>query len=257
MKLLVVIPTYNEGKTIGRVITETLEAMPGDILVVDDNSTDETNPIVKQYFDTERTFMLERPSKLGLGTAYVEGFKWGLRKDYELFFEMDGDLSHDPKAIPAFIREIEEGYDMVVGSRYRNKTINVVGWDFKRLLLSKLGNWYAGTLLGLHAFTDLTSGYRCYTRKALETADLGTVKSNGYAFQIEMVYRIYRAGLRIAEIPIIFYERSGGTSKMDKKIVREAAFLPFRLKFRDSLSINPSLLPRGEKDRRMAKPSKL
>lgn len=244
MRLLVVIPTYNEGKTIGRVIAETLEAMPGDILVVDDNSKDETNLIVKQCFGTERVYMLERPSKLGLGTAYVEGFNWGLSKDYELFFEMDGDFSHDPKAIPAFIREIEEGHDMVIGSRYLNKTINVVGWDFKRLLLSKFGNWYASRLLGLLRFTDLTSGFRCYTRKALETVDLDTIKSNGYAFQIEMVYRVWRARLRIAEIPIIFYERSDGISKMNKKIVREAAFLPFRLRLKDFL---PSTFPSPQK----------
>lgn len=257
LKLLVVIPTFNEAKTIARVIEETLETMRGDILVVDDNSTDATNHLVKQYLGTERVYMLERPSKLGLGTAYIEGFKSGLGNDYELFFEMDGDLSHDPKVIPDFIEKIEEGYDMVVGSRYLNKTINVVGWDFKRLLLSKFGNWYASRLLGLSRFTDLTSGFRCYTRKALETADLDTIKSNGYAFQIEMVYRVWRARLRIAEIPIIFYERSDGISKMNKKIVQEAAFLPFRLRFKDFVSPHLCPLPREEKDRRMAKPCKL
>lgn len=256
MKPLVIIPTYNEGFTVGKVIDETLKVIDGDILVIDDNSADGTRQVVNQYLNSGKVSMLERPSKLGLGTAYIEGFQWGLRKNYDLFFEMDGDLSHDPKAIPHFIKKIEEGHDMVIGSRYLNKTINVVGWDFKRVLLSKFGNWYARTLLDLHAFTDLTSGYRCYTRKALETADLIRIKSNGYAFQIEMVYRIYRAGLQIAEISIIFYERSGGTSKMDNKIVREAALLPLRLKIRDSLSPNPFSLPGRKKDRPMARPYK-
>ncbi len=216
------------------MLIQTLKAMNGDILVVDDHSRDGTADIVKNHFHTGRVFILERPSKLGLGTAYIEGFRWGLLKDYGLFFEMDGDLSHDPKALPSFIREIERGYDIVVGSRYLHKTINVVGWDFKRLLLSKFGNWYASTFLGLSDLTDLTSGYRCYTRKALERTNLDTIRSNGYAFQVEMVYRLRKARLRIAEIPIIFYERSGGISKMDKKIVFEAALLPLRLNFKGS-----------------------
>lgn len=152
------------------------------------------------------------------------------------FFEMDADLSHDPKVIIDFVQKIEEGYDMVIGSRYLHKTINVLGWDFKRLLLSKFGNWYASTSLGLSEFTDLTSGFRCYTKKALETIDLGSIKSNGYAFQIEMVYRVYKAKLKLAEIPIIFYERADGVSKMDKKIVGEAAFLPFKLRFKEFYS---------------------
>jgi dolichol-phosphate mannosyltransferase len=237
LKTLVIIPTYNEEKNIGRVIDETLEVMSGDILVVDDNSMDRTRYIIKKYLTGGKVFMLERASKLGLGTAYIEGFKWGLRKDYDLFFEMDGDLSHDPKVIPHFIKTIEEGYNMVVGSRYLNKTINVVGWDFKRLLLSKFGNWYASTLLGLRQFTDLTSGYRCYTRKALEALGLDSIKSNGYAFQIEMVYSVRKTGFAIAEIPIIFYERSDGISKMNKRIVREAIFLPFKLKFKDLFQV--------------------
>lgn len=227
--MLIVIPTYNEANNIKKVLDITLKVTDGDVLVVDDNSADETRAVVRGYFETGRVRMLERPGKLGLGSAYVCGFKWGLERGYDLFFEMDADLSHDPKAITSFIDKIKEGHDMVVGSRYLNNTISVVGWDFKRLLLSKFGNWYASTLLGLKQFTDLTSGYRCYTRKALEAISLDEMKSNGYAFQIEMVYRVFRAGLRIAEIPIVFYERTGGTSKMSKSIVREAVLLPFKL----------------------------
>lgn len=236
MNPLITIPTYNEEKNIGKVLDETLKVTGCDILVVDDNPKDRTRSIVEQYFPTGKVYLFGRPSKLGLGTAYIEAFQWGLGQKYDLFFEMDADLSHDPKIIINFIQKIEEGYDVVIGSRYLHKTINVLGWDFKRLLLSKFGNWYASTLLGLSEFTDLTSGFRCYTKKTLETIDLGSIKSNGYAFQIEMVYRVYKAKLKLAEIPIIFYERADGVSKMDKKIVREAAFLPFKLRFKEFYS---------------------
>jgi len=231
MKTLVVSPTYNEAATVERVISKILAVSPAHVLIVDDNSDDGTREIVKSFFDTKRVFMLERPSKLGLGTAYVDGFKWGLKKGYDLFFEIDADNSHNPAAIPFFIKMIEEGNDVVVGSRYINNTISVVGWDFKRLLLSKFGNLYASTLLGLGQFTDLTSGYRCYTRRALESIGLDRIKSNGYSFQIEMVYRAYKKGLRITEITITFYERESGGSKMNKSIIKEAVILPFRLRF--------------------------
>ena len=230
MKTLIVIPTYNEAVNIGKILKKTLEVIDGDILIVDDNSNDATRDIVKFFFDTGRVFMLERPSKLGLGTAYVDGFQWGLQNGHDLFFEMDADNSHNPDAIPFFVEKIREGYDIVIGSRYLNNTISVVGWDFRRLLISKFGNWYASTLLGLKQFTDLTSGYRCYTGKALKTIGLERIKSNGYAFQIEMVYRGYKKGLKVADIPIIFYERGGGGSKMSGKIIREAVFLPFKLR---------------------------
>lgn len=224
------IPTYNEEATVGKIIGRVLKDFDCDILIVDDNSTDNTKDEIKRHVDTDRVFMLERPSKLGLGTAYITGFKWGIQRNYELFFEMDADLSHDPKTIPAFVEKIQEGCDIVVGSRYLNNTISVVGWDFKRLLLSRFGNLYASTLLNLRQFSDLTSGYRCYTRKAVEAIEIDKVKSNGYAFQIEMVHRGFKKGLKIAEIPIIFYERENGGSKMSGKIVREAILLPFRLK---------------------------
>ncbi len=230
IKTLVVIPTYNEAANIKKILNQTLGVIDCDILVVDDNSSDMTKDIVGSFFDTGRVSMLERPSKLGLGTAYVEGFQWGLQNGHDLFFEMDADNSHNPATLPSFVEKIREGYDIVVGSRYLNHTISVVGWDFHRLLMSKFGNWYASTLLGIKQFTDLTSGFRCYTSKALEAIRLERIKANGYAFQIEMVYRGYKKGLKVAEIPIIFYERGGGGSKMSGHIIREAVLLPFKLK---------------------------
>src|SRR5208283_4359737 len=161
MKPLVVIPTYNEAANVGNILRKTLTALESDILVVDDNSTDATREIIKGFFDTGRVFILERPSKLGLGTAYINGFQWGLARGYDLFFEIDADNSHNPASLPSFVEKIKEGYDIVVGSRYLKQTISVVGWDFRRLLMSKFGNWYASTLLGIKQFTDLTSGYRC------------------------------------------------------------------------------------------------
>ena len=232
MKILVILPTYNEVSNIDNILKRLLKFNFIDILIIDDNSTDGTVAKINNHLkNTARVNLIQRESKLGLGTAYITGFKWGIERKYELFFEIDADLSHNPKEIPNFIRKTEEGFHIVVGSRYLNGTISVVGWDFKRLLLSKFGNFYASTLLGLKLFTDLTSGFRCYTRKALEKIDLENVKSNGYAFQIEMIYHAYKKRLKITEIPIIFYERETGGSKMSPKIVREAVFLPFKLLF--------------------------
>ncbi|MGC8868335.1 MAG: polyprenol monophosphomannose synthase [Sulfurihydrogenibium sp.] len=232
MKSLLVLPTYNEAENIEKVMQKLLVYDNLDILVVDDSSTDGTAEIVKNLPEFgKKVFIIERPGKLGLGTAYITGFKWGLEKDYELFFEMDADLSHDPQDIPRFIEKINEGYDVVVGSRYMNNTISVVGWDFKRLLISKFGNWYATTILGLRQFSDVTSGFRVYRRSCFSKIDLDRIKSNGYAFQIEMVYKLYKKGCKITEIPIIFYERFGGSSKMSKKIAFEAFLMVWRLRF--------------------------
>ena len=231
MRSLVVIPTYNEADNIQKVINKLLVYDQLDILVVDDNSTDGTAQIVKNLPDYEKkVFLIERPKKLGLGTAYITGFKWGLERDYKLFFEMDADLSHDPKDIPRLVEKIQEGYDVVIGSRYMNNTISVVGWDFKRLLLSKFANWYATTILGLKQFSDITSGFRVYKRECLNKIDLDKIKSNGYAFQIEMVYKLFKKGCKVGELPIIFYERNGGSSKMSKKIALEAAIMVWRLR---------------------------
>ena len=233
MKILIVLPTYNEAKNIEEVINRLLKFEPADILVVDDNSPDRTSQIVKEIMKEEkRVNLIERPKKLGLGTAYITGFKWGLNKNYDYFFEMDADLSHDPTEIPNFLKKLKEGYDVVVGSRYVNNTISVVGWDFKRLLLSKFANWYARKILGIK-MSDITSGYRAYSRKALERIDLDSIRSNGYAFQIEMIYWAVRSGLKVAEIPIIFYERNSGSSKMSKKIALEAAIVVWKLRFNE------------------------
>ena len=213
------------------------------ILGVDDNSPDETAGVVgkimaqslKEYFIE----YMRRGGKLGLGTAYIEGFKWALDREYYYLIEgMDADRSHDPDALPAFIGKMEKGYDLVIGSRYLDGRINVVGWDFRRLLLSKFGNLYASVLLGLK-LTDLTSGFRCYSKIALESVNLDNIWSNGYAFQIEMAYLISIAGLSVGEIPIIFHERTAGTSKMSKRIVLEAMLFPWRARFLQILERAP------------------
>ncbi|ADR18066.1 polyprenol monophosphomannose synthase [Calditerrivibrio nitroreducens] len=232
MRGIVLLPTYNEKDNIMKILNKLLVYDYLDILVIDDNSPDGTADIVKDLMQIEkRVFLMEREKKLGLGTAYVSGFKWGLEKGYDIFFEIDADLSHDPNEIPNFISKIKEGYDLVVGSRYVHGTISVVGWDFKRLLLSKFANWYATTILGVKYLTDITSGFRAYTKNALEKIDLANIKSNGYAFQIEMVYKLHKLGCKITEIPIIFYERGAGSSKMSRKIAFEAAIMVWRLKF--------------------------
>ena len=237
MKALVVIPTYNEKKSLQGIINSILKCDEFDMLVVDDASPDGTADVVKGIMSFEkRVFLIERPGKLGLGTAYVTGFKWGLDRDYDYFIEMDADGSHNPDTLPWFTKEMKKGYDLVIGSRYINGKISVVGWDFHRLLLSKFGNMYAAKLLRLN-LTDLTSGFRCYSRKSLKVMDLDNVHSNGYAFQIEMAYLVAKTGLMIGEMPIIFYERNSGASKMSKKIVREAIILPWRLMAREIMCL--------------------
>lgn len=230
MKALLIIPTYNERNNLGKALEGALRHDDFHALVIDDASPDRTAEVAHEFEKkTGRVFVIERIGKLGLKTAYTTGFKWGMERDYEYFIEMDADGSHDPEVLPFFIEEIKKGYDMVIGSRYTGGTISVIGWSFKRLMLSKFGNLYSSTLLGL-SLTDSTSGFRCYSRKALERINLDGVRSSGYAFQIEMAYRIKRAGLRIGEIPIIFYERTYGKSKMSGGIIKEAIILPWRLR---------------------------
>jgi dolichol-phosphate mannosyltransferase len=230
MKALVILPTYNEAQTLPKVLSKVSAYEWLDVLVVDDNSPDGTAQIVEERRDMSgRLNLIKRPGKMGLGSAYISGFKWGLEREYDYFIEMDADLSHNPDALPWFIKDIEAGeFDLLIGSRYTNGTISVVGWDFRRLLLSKFGNFYASTLLGLN-LTDLTSGFRCYKRHVLKAIDLDRITSNGYAFQIEMAYFVTKAGYKVGEMPITFYERSSGSSKMSKKIIREAVILPWRL----------------------------
>jgi len=238
-KALVIIPTYNEKAAIQSVVNSVLRHEGFDVLVIDDGSPDGTAGVVKEIMAGEnRVSLIERPGKLGLGTAYVVGFKWGLKRGYEYFIEMDADASHDPDALPSFVEKMEKGFGLVLGSRYLNGTISVVGWDFRRLMLSKFGNFYASWILGLR-LTDLTSGFRCYSRHALESLDLEDIHSTGYGFQIEMVHRVTVAGHAVGELPIVFYERASGSSKMSKKIVREAVVLPWRLRFARIFYANP------------------
>jgi dolichol-phosphate mannosyltransferase len=234
MKALVILPTFNEAKTLPKVLLKVSVYKWLDTLLIDDNSSDGTAEIAENWHNNSDKFhIIKRPSKLGLGSAYVTGFKWGLERGYDYLFEMDSDLSHNPDALPWFVKEVENGgYDLVIGSRYTKGTISVVGWDFRRLLLSKFGNLYASRILGLK-LTDLTSGFRCYKSQALKAINLDRIYSNGYAFQIEMAYRVIRAGFKVGEMPIIFYERSHGSSKMSKKIVREAVILPWKLRMRE------------------------
>jgi dolichol-phosphate mannosyltransferase len=229
-KSLVVIPTLNERFSLPKVIESVLGHEGFHVLVVDDASQDGTAEAVREIMSrTDRVSLIERPTKLGLGTAYIRGFKWGLEKGFQYYIEMDADGSHNPDALPWFIKEMEKGYGLVIGSRYMNGKISVVGWDFGRLLLSKFGNIYASLILGLR-LTDLTSGFRCYSMEALRALDLDSIHSSGYSFQIEMAYRLQAAGFGVSEMPIIFYERNYGASKMSKRIVKEAAALPWRLR---------------------------
>lgn len=231
---LVIIPTYNEKQSLPGLVREILGREGFDVLVVDDASPDGTAATVKELFaDEPRVFLLEREGRQGLGTAYIAGFKWGLSGSYSYFIEMDADGSHDPASLTAFREEMEKGFDLVIGSRYMGGTISVVGWDFHRLLLSKFGTFYASRILGIR-MTDMTSGFRCYSRRALEAIELDRVLSNGYSFQIEMLYLVFKRGFRAGEISITFYERRTGSSKMNNSIVREAAILPWRLRFAEA-----------------------
>lgn len=239
MKTLVVLPTYNEGGNIAGILDRVCALGMFDVMVVDDNSTDGTRETVRGYVESnENVDIIEREGKLGLGTAYIEGFLWGLERGYECLMEMDSDFSHNPSDMPMFVEAVAGGADLAIGSRYIGGKISVVGWDFRRLLLSRFGNAYASTILGT-PLTDMTSGFRAYSRRALEGIRLDRVHSEGYAFQIEMAYYVLSMGLRVEELPIIFTERTSGQSKMSKRIVREAVPLPWRLRFRAAMGSLP------------------
>lgn len=232
MKPLIILPTYNEKDNLPVVIIKILDKEDFDILIVDDSSTDGTAEIARHWAGNyERVHLMERPGKLGLGTAYIAGFGWGLSRDYDCFIEMDSDLSHDALVLPAFLEHMEDGADLVIGSRYLDGNISVVGWDFKRLLLSSLGNTYASGILGT-GLSDMTSGFRAFSRKALTTIDLGSIRSEGYAFQIEMAYNAWQKGLDVRELTIVFTERVQGESKMSGKIIGEALTLVWLLRLR-------------------------
>lgn len=230
-RALVIVPTYNERENILRIIDAVLSQDPCiDVLVVDDGSPDGTGAIVDERVARDpRVHVLHREKKLGLGTAYVAGFRWALERDYEFIFEMDADFSHDPAHLPKFL-ESAQNADLVLGSRYRDGRVTVVNWPIGRLLLSYFANVYARFVTGLPVF-DATGGFKCFRRKVLEAIDLSDVKSNGYAFQIEMSFRAWRKGFRIVEIPIVFVDRTEGVSKMSRKIVREAVWMVWRLRW--------------------------
>ena len=230
-RALVIIPTYNERENISRIIQAVLEKDERlEVLVVDDGSPDGTGDIVENMgAGDKRVHLLRRAKKLGLGTAYIAGFKWALERRYDYVFEMDADFSHDPGHLPEFLRSIETA-DLVLGSRYRHGKVTVVNWPINRLLLSYYANVYARIVTGLPLW-DATGGYKVYRRAVLESIDLDDVRSNGYAFQIEMSFRAWRKKFRIVEIPIVFVDRTEGTSKMSKAIVREAVWMVWRLRF--------------------------
>lgn len=230
-KTLVIIPTYDEADNIERIVLQILDQQEGvEVLVVDDGSPDGTAAIVEKLVETDsRIHLIKRPGKKGLGTAYVEGFRYACTRGYDYVFEMDADFSHDPAEIPKFLDRIRE-YDLVIGSRYTNG-VRVVNWPIRRLLLSYAANVYTRVITGL-PIKDSTGGFKCYRRQVLESINLDSIRSNGYAFQIEMSFKAWKKGFRLCEIPITFVDRRSGISKMSKRIVFEAVFMVWKLKLR-------------------------
>jgi len=228
-KVLIVIPTYNERKNIAALIPEIRKFLPqAHILVVDDNSPDKTANTVKTIMHHDkRVALISRSAKLGLGTAYVEGFKYALAHKYDYIFEMDADFSHDPKYLPEFMQEIKT-HDLVIGSRYVNG-ISVVNWPMRRLMLSKFATFYVRLITGL-PLTDCTSGFKCYRSKVLKAIDLNEIHSDGYAFQVEMHYKAWKRKFKLKEIPVIFIDRHAGSSKMSRNIAAEAVTLVWKLR---------------------------
>ncbi len=236
-KILVVTPTYNEAENIELFIGEVLSKDPRiELLIVDDNSPDGTAGIIKRIqVNNPRIHLLERPGKMGLGTAYVAGFKYALARDYDAVMEMDADFSHDPKEIPAMLEKIETA-DLVIGSRYVGG-VRVLNWPIRRLLLSYGASVYTRFVTGLPV-KDTTAGFKCFRRKVLESINLEKVHSNGYAFQIEMSFKTFKKGFTLLEHPIVFVDRRNGVSKMSRKIVYEAVFMVWKLKFQHLFGVS-------------------
>jgi dolichol-phosphate mannosyltransferase len=229
-RTLVVTPTYNERDNLERFVTQVRSALPeAHVLVVDDASPDGTGAIADAIAERDPNVrVIHRKGKLGLGTAYVEAFKNGLSEGFERFFEMDADLSHDPRYLAAFVAELDRGADVVIGSR-NVPGGGVEGWGLGRHFLSKGGSLYSRTILGL-TVKDLTSGYKAFSRRALEAIDLSAVRSNGYSFQIELTYRAILKGMRVREVPIVFVDRKVGHSKMSRKVFVEAVGMVWKLR---------------------------
>lgn len=228
---LVIIPTYNERENLPRLLPMVLSQDSRlEILIVDDNSPDGTGQMADELAAAEpRIHVLHRAGKLGLGTAYLDGFRWGIERKYDWMFEMDADFSHDPSHLPQFIEALDE-YDVVLGSRYLEGRVTVINWPMGRLLLSYFANRYARVVTGLPV-ADATGGYKAFHRRVLEHIDLAKVESEGYAFQIEMSFKAWKLGYRLGEIPIVFVDRTLGESKMSKRIVREAVWKVWKLRF--------------------------
>jgi dolichol-phosphate mannosyltransferase len=243
-KTLVIVPTYNERDNLPMLVERLSElSTPVDLLVVDDNSPDGTGRIADELAKTHPfVHVLHRQEKNGLGRAYCAGFAWALERDYDLIMEMDGDFSHNPADIPHFIRAAESA-DLVLGSRYCNG-IRVINWPLGRLVLSLGAAKYVQLITGM-PFSDPTGGFKCFRRHALASIDLSRVQSNGYSFQIELTHKIWRQGLKIAEVPIIFTDRFQGSSKMSRNIVWEALGMVWKLLFQNGLRRSPS--PRSAK----------
>ena len=230
-RALVIVPTYNERENIERLIDRVLvQDARLEMLVVDDGSPDGTGEVVAAIAaQNTRVHLLSREKKMGLGTAYIAGFRWALERDYGYVFEMDADFSHDPIHLTQFLATVENA-DLVLGSRYQQGRVTVVNWPIGRLILSYCANIYARLVTGLPLW-DATGGFKCFRRAVLESIDLSHVRSNGYAFQIEMSFRAWKKQFRIVEIPIVFVDRSEGTSKMSQSIVREAVWMVWRLRW--------------------------
>ena len=230
-RALVIVPTYNERENIERLIDRALAQDDRiDMLIVDDGSPDGTGDVVDGIIAANaRVHVIHRAGKMGLGTAYLAGFRWALERDYEFILEMDADFSHDPIHLPQFLDAAKDA-DLVLGSRYQQGRVTVVNWPISRLILSYCANIYARAVTGLPLF-DATGGFKCFRRAVLLSIDLDHVKSNGYAFQIEMSFRAWKKRYRIVEIPIVFVDRTEGTSKMSNNIVREAVWMVWRLRW--------------------------
>ena len=227
-KTLVIVPTFNERENLPPLVDRLMSLLsPVEVLVVDDNSPDGTGKLADEIAaKNPMVHILHRQEKNGLGRAYIDGFKWALERDYEFIFEMDGDFSHNPDDIPAFLKAAQDA-DVVLGSRYRNG-IRVINWPLRRLMLSMMAGKYVRIVTGMPV-SDPTGGYKCFRRRTLLALDLDAVRSNGYSFQIEMTHKIWRQGMKIAEVPIIFTDRFQGSSKMSRKIVWEALFMVWRV----------------------------
>jgi len=234
VKALVIIPTYNERENLVPLLQQIFaQGLPIEVLIIDDHSPDGTGELADELAAADpKVHALHRAGKMGLGSAYVAGFRWALERDYDAVFEMDADFSHNPDSLPEFLREIETA-DLVVGSRYLHG-VTVVNWPISRLILSYGANVYSRVITGVPV-KDLTGGFKCFRRQVLEALDLSRVKSDGYGFQIEINYKAWKRGFRIREIPILFVDRRVGVSKMSRRIVWEAAWMVWRLRILDLL----------------------